>query len=126
MALIITAKALAEIARQLKEIKEDPQTKAFLAEQDNENKSLFLRIRVKTHGCGLVPELSFEIKTEPNDKIFEHSEITVRMDPMSAEYLKDTKLDYAKNGLLGGLKFDHPTNFHSCGCGRTFTPDSKK
>ena len=93
--------------------------KAFL---ENRGKGYGLRLGVKTSGCsGMAYVIEFADQAEPEDTVFEVRGIKVLVDPKSLVYLDGTVLDYAKEGLNEGFKFNNPNVKDSCGCGESFT-----
>jgi len=93
--------------------------KAFL---ENRDKGVGLRLGVKTSGCsGMAYVLEFVDQVEPEDKVFEDKGVTVLVDPKSLLYLDGTELDYGKEGLNEGFRFNNPNVKDSCGCGESFT-----
>ncbi|WP_455376677.1 iron-sulfur cluster assembly protein IscA [Kaarinaea lacus] len=93
--------------------------KSFL---DNRGKGVGLRLAVKTTGCsGMAYVLEFADEVGPEDKVFEQEGIQVIVDPKSLVYLDGTELDYAKEGLNEGFKFNNPNVKGECGCGESFT-----
>lgn len=89
---------------------------------DNRGKGVGLRLGVKTSGCSgmaYVIEFADEIGTE--DKVFEDKGVKVLVDPKSLIYLDGTELDYTKEGLNEGFKFNNPNVKDNCGCGESFT-----
>ena len=46
--------------------------------------------------------------------------ITVVVDPKSLPYLEGTELDFAREGLNEGFKFNNPNVKDACGCGESF------
>jgi iron-sulfur cluster assembly protein len=91
----------------------------FLA---NRGKGVGLRLGVKTSGCsGMAYTLEFSDEALPDDIKFETHGVTVLIDPKSLTYLDGTELDYAKEGLNEGFKFNNPNVKDSCGCGESFT-----
>jgi len=44
----------------------------------------------------------------------------VIVDPKSLPYLDGTELDFAREGLNEGFKFNNPNVQDSCGCGESF------
>jgi iron-sulfur cluster assembly protein len=93
--------------------------KAFL---DNRGKGYGLRLGVKTSGCsGMAYILEFADAAEADDNIFEDKGVKVLVDPKSLVYLDGTELDYGKEGLNEGFKFNNPNVKDSCGCGESFT-----
>ncbi len=91
----------------------------FLA---NRGKGIGLRLGVKTTGCsGMAYTLEFVDETKPEDIVFESRGIKVIIDPKSLVYLDGTELDFAKEGLNEGFKFNNPNVKDECGCGESFT-----
>lgn len=89
---------------------------------DNRGKGVGLRLAVKTTGCsGMAYVLEFADEVGPEDKVFEQEGIQVIIDPKSLVYLDGTELDYAKEGLNEGFKFNNPNVKGECGCGESFT-----
>ncbi|HHH47950.1 MAG TPA: iron-sulfur cluster assembly protein IscA [Gammaproteobacteria bacterium] len=93
--------------------------KAFL---ENRGSGVGLRLGVKTSGCsGMAYVLEFADQTEAGDQVFEDKGVKIIIDPKSLVYLDGTELDYAKEGLNEGFKFNNPNVKDSCGCGESFT-----
>ena len=80
-----------------------------------------IRIGVKTSGCsGMAYTLEFADDIQPEDQVFEQDGVKVFVDPKSLVYLDGTQVDYAKDGLQEGFKFENPNVKESCGCGESF------
>ena len=80
-----------------------------------------VRIGVKTSGCsGMAYTLEFVDDIQPEDHVFEKDGVKVFVDPISLVYLDGTQVDYAKEGLQEGFKFENPNAKESCGCGESF------
>jgi iron-sulfur cluster assembly protein len=93
--------------------------KSFLA---NRGKGKGLRLGVKTTGCsGMAYVLEFVDAIEDDDKVFESNGVKIIIDPKSLLYLDGTELDYGKEGLNEGFKFNNPNVKDTCGCGESFT-----
>ena len=91
----------------------------FLASR---GKGIGLRLGVKTSGCsGMAYTLEFVDEVAPEDAIFDCNGVKVLIDPASLVYLDGTELDYGKEGLNEGFKFNNPNAQASCGCGESFT-----
>ena len=85
-------------------------------------KGIGLRLGVRTTGCsGLAYKLEFVDDSEPEDKMFESKGVKVFVDPKSLVYLAGVELDYTREGLNEGFKFNNPNEKASCGCGESFT-----
>ena len=84
-------------------------------------KGLGLRLGVKTSGCsGMAYNLEFVDEVNEDDLIFEEHGARVYIDPKSLVYLDGTQVDYTKEGLQEGFKFENPNVKDSCGCGESF------
>lgn len=93
--------------------------KAFLT---NRGKGVGLRLGVKTSGCsGMAYILEFADEIDDTDEVFEDKGVRVLVDKKSLIYLDGTELDYGKEGLNEGFKFNNPNVKDSCGCGESFT-----
>ncbi|HWS04081.1 MAG TPA: iron-sulfur cluster assembly protein IscA [Gammaproteobacteria bacterium] len=87
----------------------------------NRGKGVGLRLGVKTTGCsGMAYVLEFVDAVEPEDQVFESYGVQVIVNPKSLVYLDGTELDYGKEGLNEGFKFNNPNVKDSCGCGESF------
>ena len=85
-------------------------------------KGLGIRIGVKTTGCsGMAYTLEFLDEPNPEDQIFESFDIKIFVDPKSLVYIDGTELDFAREGLNEGFKFNNPNVKDECGCGESFT-----
>jgi iron-sulfur cluster assembly protein len=84
-------------------------------------KGLGVRIGVKTSGCsGMSYKLEFADEVAPEDVVFESHGVKVLVDPKSLPYIDGTELDYAREGLNEGFKFNNPNVKDRCGCGESF------
>ena len=80
-----------------------------------------LRLGVKTTGCsGLAYKLEFADEIAPEDQTFESNGVKVLIDPKSLAYLDGTELDFVREGLNEGFKFNNPNEKDRCGCGESF------
>jgi iron-sulfur cluster assembly protein len=81
-----------------------------------------LRLGVKTTGCsGMAYTLEFVDEALPEDQVFESHGIKIMIDPKSLVYIDGTELDFEKEGLNEGFKFNNPNVKAECGCGESFT-----
>jgi iron-sulfur cluster assembly protein len=88
----------------------------------NRGKGIGLRVGVKTTGCsGLAYVLEFVDELADGDETFEFNGVTIIVDGKSLVYIDGTELDFVKEGLNEGFKFNNPNQNGECGCGESFT-----
>ena len=58
---------------------------------------------------------------QAHDQIFESRGVQIVVDDESLKYLSGTEIDFAKEGLNEGFKFDNPNVAATCGCGESFS-----
>lgn len=91
----------------------------FLAKR---GKGIGLRVGVRTSGCsGMAYTLEFIDEANAEDQQFESHGVKVLVDPKSLSYLDGTELDYVREGLNEGFKFNNPQVKEQCGCGESFS-----
>lgn len=84
-------------------------------------KGLGIKLGVRTSGCsGMAYKLEFADVEDPEDHKFDCQGVTVYVDPKSLTYLAGTELDYVREGLNEGFKFNNPNVRNACGCGESF------
>jgi len=89
---------------------------------DSHGGGVSYRLGVKTSGCsGMAYVLEFVDELDDDDVVFEDRGIKVIIDQKSLVYLDGTELDYGKEGLNEGFKFNNPNVKDACGCGESFT-----
>ncbi|MGC3505811.1 iron-sulfur cluster assembly protein IscA [Pseudomonas aeruginosa] len=80
-----------------------------------------IRLGVRTTGCsGLAYVLEFVDELAAEDLVFESHGVKVIIDPKSLIYLDGTELDFTREGLNEGFKFNNPNVRGECGCGESF------
>lgn len=80
-----------------------------------------IRLGVCTTGCsGLAYVLEFVDELAAEDLVFESHGVKVIIDPKSLVYLDGTELDFTREGLNEGFKFNNPNVRGECGCGESF------
>ncbi|MGO3743304.1 iron-sulfur cluster assembly protein IscA [Kerstersia sp.] len=85
-------------------------------------KGVGLRLGVRTTGCsGMAYKLEYVDTPDPADNVFESFGVKVFVDAKSLSYIDGTELDYGREGLNEGFKFNNPNEKASCGCGESFT-----
>ena len=80
-----------------------------------------IRLGVRTSGCsGMAYRLEFVDDKEADDMVFESHGVRVVVDPKSLPYIAGTELDFVREGLNEGFKFNNPNVKDECGCGESF------
>ncbi len=80
-----------------------------------------LRLAVKTSGCsGFAYALEFVDAMNDDDQCFETHGMKVIVDSRSLGMLDGTELDFVREGLNEGFKFNNPNSKANCGCGESF------
>ncbi len=88
---------------------------------DQRGKGVGLRLGVKTTGCsGMAYVIEYADDIEEGDTVFEDHGVKVLVNPKSLVYLDGTELDYAREGLNEGFRFNNPNVKDMCGCGESF------
>ena len=91
---------------------------AYLARR---GKGVGVRLAVQTTGCsGMAYRLEFADAADPQDVPFQSNGVTVLVDPRRLVYLDGTELDYVREGLSEGFRFNNPNEKDRCGCGESF------
>ncbi len=89
---------------------------------EKRGKGLGLRLGVRTTGCsGMAYKLEFVDASNPEDTMFESLGVKIFIDPKSLPYLEGMELDFTREGLNEGFKFNNPNEKARCGCGESFT-----
>lgn len=84
-------------------------------------KGVGVRLGVKTTGCsGLAYKLEYADEVAPEDLVFESNGVKVLVDPKSIAYIDGTELDFVREGLNEGFRFNNPNERDRCGCGESF------
>ncbi|MDD3885053.1 MAG: iron-sulfur cluster assembly protein IscA [Gallionella sp.] len=84
-------------------------------------KGVGLRIGVRTSGCsGMAYKLEFVDALGGDDLEFDSNGVKVLVDPQSLPYIDGMELDFVREGLNEGFKFNNPNVKNQCGCGESF------
>ncbi len=85
-----------------------------------------LRVGVKTTGCsGYQYVIETAKAINATDKTIESKGIKIVIDEQSLRYLAGTELDFVREGLNAGFKFNNPNVEDACGCGESFSLKEK-
>jgi iron-sulfur cluster assembly accessory protein len=95
------------------------QVKSLMA-ADPANAGKTLRIFVEGGGCsGMKYGMVFD-ERRPDDGVAEWHGVGVLVDPVSADYLRGTAIDFKDDLNDSGFKITNPNARESCGCGKSF------
>ena len=87
----------------------------------DENKSLVVRVGVKSGGCaGMSYIMEYAKEINPNDEVIEDKGVKVFIDPGAIMYLLGTEMDYKKEQFSSSFIFKNPNETERCGCGESF------
>ena len=87
----------------------------------DENKSLGVRVGVKSGGCaGMSYIMEYAKEINPNDEVIEDKGVKVFIDPGAIMYLLGSELDYKKEQFSSSFIFKNPNETERCGCGESF------
>jgi iron-sulfur cluster assembly protein len=82
---------------------------------------LGLRVAVRTSGCsGYAYGLEFADALVDGDVAFESEGVQLLVDAQSMPLIDGTQLDWVREGLSEGFKFNNPNASNTCGCGESF------
>lgn len=92
------------------------------AQLQRRGKGAGLRLGVRTSGCsGFAYQLDFADAADPSDLAFESHGVKVFVDGKSLPFVDGTELDFVREGLNEGFRFNNPNVSAECGCGESFT-----
>ena len=91
-----------------------------LLEQEG-NSEFFLRVAVQPGGCsGLRYSLYFDDRALDGDIENQTDGVMVRVDRMSAPYLRGARIDWLETLQQSGFTIDNPNVHGTCACGDSF------
>jgi iron-sulfur cluster assembly accessory protein len=86
--------------------------------EEHENKEYALRVAVQPGGCaGLRYALYFDDRKMDDDNVSVASGVEIRIDKMSAPYLRGAEIDYVDGLQQSGFTINNPNAKGSCACG---------
>jgi iron-sulfur cluster assembly protein len=81
-----------------------------------------LRLGIQGGGCsGLSYAIQFDSHPREYDRVFQHGDVRVFVDPKSFVYLNGMTLDWEDTLMRQGFVFKNPNVTKSCGCGTSFS-----
>jgi len=83
--------------------------------------SLF-RVSVEGGGCsGFQYKFELTNDTAPDDILIERDGATVAIDPVSADFVNGSEIDFVEELIGAHFKITNPNATASCGCGTSFS-----
>jgi iron-sulfur cluster assembly protein len=80
-----------------------------------------VRLAVRTSGCsGFAYALEYADAAADDDVTFIDHGVTILVDARSFALLDGTELDFVREGLNEGFRFNNPNATATCGCGESF------
>ena len=93
----------------------------LIAEENNPNTKL--RVFVQGGGCsGMQYGFTFDETQNEDDWDFDYDGVTVLVDSMSMEYLRDANITWREDHMGASFVIDNPNAATTCGCGSSFSP----
>ena len=93
--------------------------RAYLARQEQ---AQGLRLGVRNTGCsGYMYTVGLADQINADDQVFESQGVKVVVSAKNLPYLDGIEVDYAKQGLNEGFRFNNPNAREMCGCGESFS-----
>ncbi|MBA2529960.1 MAG: iron-sulfur cluster assembly accessory protein [Euzebyales bacterium] len=92
----------------------------LMAREENAD-GIALRVAVQPGGCsGMRYALFFDDRQLDGDKVATLGGVPVRIDKMSAPYLRGTRIDWVDSLQGAGFSIDNPNAQSTCACGDSF------
>ena len=83
-------------------------------------KGIGIRLGLKKSGCsGWAYVLEFADSILDTDELIEQTDFNILIDKKAVFHLDGMELDYVKEGLNEGFKFNNPNVQNECGCGES-------
>ncbi len=81
-----------------------------------------LRVAVNGGGCqGFSYDYSFTTEPSQDDMLIQKGTASVVIDPVSADYLRDSVIDWVDALIGASFQIRNPNAKSSCGCGTSFS-----
>ena len=92
-----------------------------LMSREEQPDKIALRVAVQPGGCsGMRYALFFDDRQLDGDRVSSPFGVPVRIDKMSAPYLRDTTIDWVDSLQGAGFSIDNPNAQSTCACGDSF------
>ena len=90
---------------------------------EENNPDLKFRVFVQGGGCsGMQYGFTFDEAQNEDDFDFQFEDLTVLVDSMSMEYLRDARIQFREDAMGASFVIDNPQAQTTCGCGSSFSP----
>ena len=90
---------------------------------EENNPDLKFRVFVQGGGCsGMQYGFTFDEEQNDDDFDFKFDDLTVLVDSMSMEYLRDARIEFREDAMGASFVIDNPQAQTTCGCGSSFSP----
>jgi iron-sulfur cluster insertion protein len=90
---------------------------------EENNPDLKFRVFVQGGGCsGMQYGFTFDEAQNEDDFDFKFEDLTVLVDAMSMEYLRNANIHYREDHMGASFVIDNPQAQTTCGCGSSFNP----
>jgi iron-sulfur cluster assembly protein len=92
-----------------------------------EGPDLLLRVYVTPGGCsGFSYGMELTDRPRDDDRVVEHEDLRMVVDPSSSEYLSGSEIDFIEEVMRSGFTVRNPNATSGCSCGQSFrTADEK-
>jgi iron-sulfur cluster insertion protein len=78
---------------------------------------------VQGGGCsGMQYGFTFDEAQNEDDFDFTYDDVTVLVDSMSMEYLRDARISFREDAMGSNFVIENPQAKTTCGCGSSFSP----
>lgn len=82
---------------------------------------LGLRLGIKKTGCsGFAYVVDLAEHINDDDRVFDSNGVKVVVDAKSLPFIDGTQIDFGREGINEGFRYDNPNVKSLCGCGESF------
>jgi len=90
---------------------------------EENNPGLKFRVFVQGGGCsGMQYGFTFDESQNDDDFDFQFDDLTVLVDSMSMEYLRNASIEFREDAMGASFVIENPQAQTTCGCGSSFSP----
>ena len=104
-------------------IQESAVTRLQQLKSEEANPDLKFRVFVQGGGCsGMSYVFTFDEAQNDDDFDFQFDDLTVLVDSVSMEYLRDAHIEWREDAMGASFVIENPQAATTCGCGSSFSP----